>query len=297
VAITIDPSELAKDFRLDVRARLTQLDRRLKLVGFLSTTQSPSKTYASYTKAGCDDVGIDFELIEVPKLELEAAIDQANSDPNVHGIIVYYPIFSSEHDRYIKDLVDHRKDIEGLHTYWAKKLYHNDRFVDAARTKKALLPCTPLAIVKLLAKARATLGFNTNDLRPLAGASVTVFNRSEVVGRPLAAMLANDGAEVYSFDVDGVLKFAGDAVEESKITRSAALKVSDIVVTGVPSREFELVSPAEIKAGAICLNFSTLRNFTADIGDRASVFIPRVGPMTVAMALRNTLRLYENYHA
>jgi len=297
VAITIDPSELAKDFRRDVRERLSQLGRRLKLVGFLSTNQTPSKTYASYTKAGCDDVGIDFELTEVPKLELESAIDRANSDPNVHGIIVYYPIFSGEHDRYIKDLVDHRKDIEGLHTYWAKKLYHNDRFVDAAKSKKALLPCTPLAIVKLLTKARTTLGCQPGSLRPLAGATVSVFNRSEVVGRPLAAMLANDGAEVYSFDVDGVLKFSGGLVEEAKITRSVALKASDIVVTGVPSRDFELVSPTEIKAGAICLNFSTLRNFTPDIGEKAGVFIPRVGPMTVAMALRNTLRLYENYHA
>ncbi len=297
MAITIDPSELAKDFRLDIRNRLSQLDRRLKLVGFLSTSETPSRTYASYTKAGCDDVGIDFELIEVPKLELEAAIDQANSDPDVHGIIVYYPIFNTDHDRYIKDLVDHRKDIEGLHTYWAKKLYHNERFVDEAKTKKALLPCTPLAVVKLLAKARATLGCEVDTMRPLAGAKVSIFNRSEVVGRPLAAMLANDGAEVYSFDLDGALKFVGGTVEESKITRTSALAASDIVVTGVPSRNFQLVAPSEIKAGAICLNFSTLRNFTSDIGDKASVFIPRVGPMTVAMALRNTLRLYENYHA
>ena len=297
MVLSIDPSDIAKDFRQDVRTRVAKLGRPLKLVGFLSTTQGPSRTYADYTKAGCDDVGIEFELREVPKLQLESAIDEANTNPNVHGIVVYYPIFGSEHDRYIKDLVDHRKDIEGLHTYWARMLYHNQRYIDEAKTKKALLPCTPLAVVKLLAIARASRGLNTAPPRPLAGTSVTVFNRSEVVGRPLAAMLANDGAQVFSFDLDGALVFSQGTIEESKITRTEALAQSDVVITGVPSREFPLVTPEEIMPGAICLNFSTLKNFAVNIGDQASVFIPRVGPMTVAMALRNTLRLYENYHA
>jgi methylenetetrahydrofolate dehydrogenase (NADP+)/methenyltetrahydrofolate cyclohydrolase len=69
---------------------------------------------------------------------------------------------------------------------------------------------------------------------------------------------------------------------------------ADIVITGVPSRSFPLVAAREIKAGAVCLNFSTLKNFDPDIVDKASVWIPRVGPMTVTMALRNTLRLFKS---
>jgi 5,10-methylene-tetrahydrofolate dehydrogenase/methenyl tetrahydrofolate cyclohydrolase len=67
-----------------------------------------------------------------------------------------------------------------------------------------------------------------------------------------------------------------------------------VIITGVPSRSFPLIGAAEIKPGAICLNFSTLRNFAPDVLDTASVFVPRVGPMTVTMALRNTLRLYKH---
>ena len=113
-------------------------------------------------------------------------------------------------------------------------------------------------------------------------------------------MMSNDGATVASFDIDGVVEFApsddkvGHVIRESAIDRKAALCDADIVITGVPSKTFELVGPSEIKPGAVCLSFSTAKNFTDDIVDKAGVYIPRVGPMTVTMALRNTLRLFRN---
>jgi 5,10-methylene-tetrahydrofolate dehydrogenase/methenyl tetrahydrofolate cyclohydrolase len=295
VARIIDPSLIAQEIRKELLGRVKQLKRPLKLVGFLSTDASPSQTYANYTQAACNDVGIGFELRRVGKLELERAIDEANLDPDVHGIIVYYPIFGTEHDAYIKDLVDHRKDIEGLGTHWVRKLYHNDRYIDEAKTKKAILPCTPLAAVKLLDAAGAMTHVPGQDV--LKGKVVTIFNRSEVVGRPLASMLSNDGAEVFSFDIDGPLLFKKKQISETSVTRVDALAQSDIVVTGVPSRSFPLVKASEIRAGAICINFSTLKNFDEDILEKAGVFVPRVGPMTVTMAMRNTLRLYDNFHS
>ena len=295
MARIIDPSDVARAFRQEVRARVAALGRPLKLVGLLSAEAAqPSKTYASYTKAGCDDVGIAFDLRSVPRLQMEEAVDQANEDPNVHGIIAYYPIFGTEQDRYLQDQVVLTKDIEGLNSFWARKLYHNQRFVDAEKKLKAILPCTPLAIVKLLEVA---LSAEKPGRDWLAGRTITVFNRSEVVGRPLASMLANDGADVYSFDVNGPLLFKRDCVVETDATRAEALARSSVVITGVPSRDFPLVQPHEIRAGTACINFSTLKNFAPGIEEKASVVIPRVGPMTVAMALRNTLRLYDNYHA
>lgn len=109
-------------------------------------------------------------------------------------------------------------------------------------------------------------------------------------------MLANDGADVYSFDIDGPVLFRAHEVLETPISREEALANSDIIITGVPSREFRLVEAEEIKDQAICVNFSTLKNFHDDVLERASVFVPRVGPMTVTMALRNTLRLYHNFN-
>lgn len=296
----IDAVEVAARFRDQLRAEITRLPTPLKLVGILSAGRGPSRTYAEYTRKGCVDVGVEFDLREVPRLEVEAAIRAANADPGVHGVLVYYPVFGTEQDNYLRDLVDPTKDIEGLHSFWARCLYENRRFYDAARTKKAILPCTPVAIVKLLDSA----GVLDNDAAvPLGGRRVCIFNRSEVVGRPLAAMLANDGAEVVSFDVTGPLLFVHTAsgraheVRETTIDRGAALAAADIVITGVPSRDFQRVRADEIRQDAVCVNFSTFANFDESAVDKARIFVPRVGPMTVTMALRNTLRLYHNEHA
>jgi methylenetetrahydrofolate dehydrogenase (NADP+)/methenyltetrahydrofolate cyclohydrolase len=300
VARLIDPADVAAAFRAELRAEVAALPEPLTLVGVLADEHRPSRTYAEYTRKGCEDVGVRFDLRVVKRLDVEPTIRAANADGGVHGILVYYPVFGTEHDGYIRDLVEPGKDIEGLHPFWARCLYENKRFLDDAKTKKAILPCTPLAVLKLLDAAGATQA--AGAARPFAGRRAVIFNRSEVVGRPLASMLANDGADVLSFDVDGPMRFvpAGTGaeeahrVEETTVDRAAALAAADIVITGVPSAEFPLVRAGELKKGAICLNFSTVKNFDVDVAEVAGVFIPRVGPMTVTMALRNTLRLYRN---
>ncbi len=304
MARIIDPAALAASFRAAIRDEVARLPEPLTLVGLLCAEQGPSVTYAEYTRKGCEDVGIRFELRRVPRLDVEAELRAANEDPGVHGLLVYYPVLGAEHDRYVRDSVEPGKDIEGLHSFWARCLYENRRALDGAGAKKAILPCTPLAVLKLLDAAGAS---RPGAPRPLAGVRACVFNRSEVVGRPLASMMANDGAEVVSFDVDGPLIFRpkdesdpsapGHVVEETDLDRAAALASADVVVTGVPVREFRPVGADELREGAVCLNFSTLKNFRDDVLERASVFVPRVGPMTVTMALRNTLRLYRNARA
>lgn len=293
----IDPSAVAADYRSALRQEIAALPTPLHLLGLISGNHGPAETYAEYTRKACSELGVDFKLETVARLEAEAAVAAANHDPNVHGVLIYYPVFGTERDQYLRDSVSPSKDIEGLHSFWSRCLYENRRFIDAAQTKKAILPCTPLAILKLLDHAGA---FDRSGARPLEGRRVCVFNRSEVVGRPLASMLANDGATVTSFDIDGPLSFvpgSGDAphsVRETSVDRASALAEADIVITGVPSRSFQRIAGSELREGAICVNFSTFANFEPDAREKASVFVPRVGPMTVTMALRNTLRLYQN---
>lgn len=296
-ARVLDPTALAVSFRAELREEIAALPEPLTLVGFLAEGHGPSATYAEYTRKGCEDVGIRFDLRAVRPDAAEDAVRAASADPSVHGILVYYPVAGASADCWLREIVDPRKDIEGLHSFWARLLYENRRFIDDERRKKAILPCTPLAIMKLLDAAGAS---QPGRERPLAWVRACVFNRSEVVGYPLAAMMANDGAEVVSFDVDGPLLFVpGEGrgahdVRHTSITRAEALARADVVITGVPSRAFPLVEARELRDGAICLNFSTLKNFADDVAAKAAVFVPRVGPMTVTMALRNTLRLYRN---
>jgi len=293
----IDATAQAAKFKQEIRAQLATLPERLTLVGVLAAERGPSATYAKYAQKACEEVGALFRLRHATRLDVESVIREANEDPSVHGIMVYYPVFATERDVYLRDSVDPAKDIEGLHSYWARSLYQNRRYLDSQRHLKAILPCTPLAIVKMIEAA----GAFARSGRPLEGRTAVVFNRSEVVGRPLASMLAHDGATVYSFDIDGPLMMTpastpegAHRVSETSIDRAGALARADIVITGVPSPSFELVSASEIRPGALCINFSTYRNFAPDIEGKAGAFVPRVGPMTVTMALRNALRLFQN---
>lgn len=296
-ATELDPSPVAARFRDQVRAdvqHLAEQGRSLRVVGLISQEKGPAATYAKYARRGFEDVGIDFELRRTTPDQAEAAVAAANTDADVDGVFLYYPLSDRTGDRWLRELVDPRKDVEGMHSFWGRLLYENTRFVDPERTVRAILPCTPLAVLKLLEAAGV---HSDREDAPLEGVTATVINRSEVVGRPLAAMLANDGARVHSLDLTGPLTFEpaigrhAHDVRSSDIDRRAALAASDVVISAVPSRDFELVRAEEVKEGAVCVDVAELTNFDPSVRERASVFVPRVGPLTVAMAARNLVRL------
>ena len=295
-ARVIDAAEVAAPFRAETRERVARLGRQVRVVGLLSQSDGPAHTYAQYAQRGAEDAGITMDLWQLTGDQAAAAIREANADPAVDGVFLYYPLADPIEDRWLRELVDPRKDVEGMHSYWSRLLYENRRYVDDNGALRAILPCTPLGILKLL-DAAGLRARGRGEHAPLEGVVACVINRSEIVGRPLSAMLANDGATVYSLDLTGSLVFEpaigrhAHAVRDSDSDRAAALREADVVITGVPSREFALVRADEINPGAICVNFSEFRNFDDSVLDVASAFVPRVGPMTVAMATRNLVRL------
>jgi methylenetetrahydrofolate dehydrogenase (NADP+)/methenyltetrahydrofolate cyclohydrolase len=294
----LDPSPVAAAYREQVRgdvARLTaDLGRRPRILGILGQSDGPAATYARYARKGCEAVGIELDVHPTPADRVEAEIAEANIDPDVDGVFLYYPLMDRASDRWLRELVDPRKDVEGLHSFWSRLLYENHRFVDDAGTTRAILPCTPLAILKLLQHAGMR---GTDAAAPLAGVTACIVNRSDLVGRPLAAMLANDGAVVHSLDVDGAVTFEpaigrrAHDIRESGPDRAEALAGADVVISAVPSRSFELIRGDEIRPGAICVDVAEYTNFDESVKEVASVFVPRVGPLTIAMAMRNLTRL------
>lgn len=289
----VSPLSHAQAFYDDeICRKLKHLPTLPKIKGFLATDDPSAHIYARFMRKAFGKYGIDFELYKVAAEDLLDWIEATNKDSDTDGIFIFYPVFGGEKDRLLRNTVAAEKDIEGLSDYWLSRLYLNDRFV--GKQKKALLPCTPLAVVKILEQC---LAWNRQKPFPLQGKRVTIFNRSEVVGRPLAGMLSNDGAEIFSFDIDSVKLFRYGEAFEIDIDRTTALKQSDIVITGVPSERFERISAREIKQGAVCVNFSSVPNFSEDITEAASVFVPRLGPITVLMCVRNALRLHKNFYA
>ncbi|THH12842.1 hypothetical protein EW146_g7314 [Bondarzewia mesenterica] len=224
---------ISTPFHTEVQQLLSARPRLPKLVGILSTSSAPSRSYAEFTRKQCVALGVHFVLREVGAAKgegeegegVEDAIIEANADDSVDGIMVYYPIFGPQQDHYLQQVVSPFKDVEGLNFKFHYDLYHNIRYLDPKSllssapltripppttedippegTVKSILPCTPLGIVKCLENVGVY-----NRILPYGdrayGKTVTVINRSEVVGRPLAALLANDGARVFSVDIDSI---------------------------------------------------------------------------------------------
>lgn len=296
-ASVLKPSPIAREYRAEIKRDVAELAtgrRPLRIVGLLTQQEGPAATYAHYARVGCEAVGIQLDVQRIDPDQAAAAIARANIDNQTDGIFLYYPLTDPAGDRWLRELVDPRKDVEGLHSFWSRLLYENQRFVDADGTQRAILPCTPLAILKILQRAGMP---DNGGSAPLDGVTACVINRSDLVGRPLAAMLANDGARVYSLDLTGTLVFEPAIgrrrhdVRDSSVARSTALAMADVVISAVPSAAFEVIRGDEIKAGAICVNVAEHANFDDSVLARASVFVPRVGPLTIAMATRNLTRL------
>jgi methylenetetrahydrofolate dehydrogenase (NADP+)/methenyltetrahydrofolate cyclohydrolase len=290
-----NPDKLAAYHRTSVQLKVSANALKLRILGVLASGDEASKVYADYLVDACRSAGITLDLQGHSPALAQRAIEKANTDPAVHGIFVFYPIYGDARDADLKKLIAPHKDIEGLSPFWMNRLYDNKRFIDKAQTKKAVLPCTPLAILKSLEYVVLSLTPDIDARTAFKGKKITVFNRSDLVGKPLGYMLTNDGAEVYSFDEHGGKRLYKNSEKTAPIGRAQALRASDIVVTGVPSRAFEKVRGEEIQSKTICLNFSFVANFDNSAKEKAGVYVPRVGPMTIAMCLRNMIRLYENY--
>ena len=240
--------------------------------------------------------GFTFTLRTVDREHLEEHLLTSNTDPTVDGIIVYYPIFNSRQDQYLQQIVSVSKDVEGLSHRYIFNMYQNIRFLDDAQLQKSILPCTPLATIKILEHLHVYNPILPHGNR-LFGHTVTVINRSEVVGRPLAALLANDGARVYSVDVTGVQEFSrGEGIQKKRheVVDKAGwgledvLPLSDVVISGVPGEGFSV--PVErLREGAVCVNFSSEKNFPPEVKRKASIYVPAIGKVTIVVLLRNLL--------
>ncbi|KAF7432706.1 hypothetical protein PC9H_004648 [Pleurotus ostreatus] len=342
--LLIKGDPIAATFQAEVQASLEKLGRKPKLVGILATSSAPSKFYAEFTRKQCERLGVEFILKKTGAAEdedreegikkgegegVEEAIIEANEDDSIDGIMVYYPIFGVQQDHYLQQIVSPFKDVEGLNFKFHYNLYHNIRFIQPQSlnqasstlpvgvevnteipppgTVKSILPCTPLAIVKCLEHVGVY-----NKILPYGdrayGKTITVINRSEVVGRPLAALLANDGARVFSVDIDSIQEYTKrpttsesaaarryhphHVAHPTTLTLEQCLSQSDVVISAVPSEGYK-VPTSSLKDGCICVNVSAEKNFQEGVRDKASMYVPAVGKVTIMMLLRNLLRLIE----
>ncbi|MBB3694745.1 bifunctional methylenetetrahydrofolate dehydrogenase/methenyltetrahydrofolate cyclohydrolase FolD [Sphingomonas sp. BK580] len=196
---------------------------------------------------------------------LIALVDRLNADPAVDGILVQLPLPRHIDERAVIARVDPDKDVDGFHPLNAGRL---------ATGLDALVPCTPLGCLMLL-----------RDVHPhLAGLEAVVIGRSNIVGKPMAALLLQESCTVTT-------------VHSRTRDVMAHVRMADIVVAAVGIPGF--VQPEWVKPGATVIDVGINRvegGLVGDVDPRVAAVagaitpVPGgVGPMTIAVLLRNTV--------
>jgi methylenetetrahydrofolate dehydrogenase (NADP+)/methenyltetrahydrofolate cyclohydrolase len=273
--VKIDGLEVAKS----IKSQVTDIVNDLKTKGItpcLATVlvgNSPaSATYVRNKHKACEDVGIltkdHTPSAEITQAELNKLIEELNQDETVHGILVQLPLPSHLNEFITTTQILPEKDVDGLTPPNVGLL---------SIGKAVLVACTPSGIIEMCKY------YNIE----LEGKNVVIINRSNLVGKPLYHLLLQNNATVTTCH------------SKTKDLKKICLN-SDIIITGVGNRDIFKLTPDMIKEGAVVIDVATTRHDEKLSGDadyseiieKASFASPvpgGVGPMTVAMLLKNTV--------
>jgi methylenetetrahydrofolate dehydrogenase (NADP+)/methenyltetrahydrofolate cyclohydrolase len=240
-----------------------------------------SKVYVGSKVKTCAELGFHSRKIELPKEttqeELLRVVRELNADPAIHGILVQSPPPKHIDEEDVIRALDPRKDVDGFHPENVAKLVLED--------PTGFVPCTPAGCMKLLEVSGI----------PTAGAEAVVIGRSMIVGKPMALLLVSKVAN------------ATVTIAHSRSKDLPALcRRADILVAAVGRPE--MVKADWVKEGAVVIDVGINRVEDAtrksgyrlagdvayeEVAPRCSAITPvpgGVGPMTIAMLMKNTLQ-------
>ncbi len=276
----LDGQATARQIRKEVAQRVAQLktDRGVtpRLAAILAGDNPASVAYVGMKEKACGWVGIASQTHRlsgsVTQEEVEELIGQLNHDPLVHGILVQHPLPSHLNEIAALSRLSPEKDVDGVSRHSLGALLTGE---------KGFVACTPLGIIELLDRYKI----------PIKGRHAVVVGCSIILGKPVSMMLLNRFATVTICHIH--------TKDLPIITRSA-----DILVAA--AGKAELIKGDMLKPGATVIDagFNRIPGRKSDVGDVefesaskvASWITPvpgGVGPMTIAMLLRNTLESAE----
>lgn len=273
----IDGKKIAKKLRDDIAKEVATLDRKPGLAVVLIGNNPASKVYVANKEKSCQEVG--FYSIKIQKSaqikqqELLEIIQQLNHNDKIDGILVQLPLPKQLDSTQILQAICPSKDVDGFHCENIGKLMQNQPF---------LRPCTPKGIMHLLA---------VYDINPTAKNCVIV-GASNIVGRPMAMELLNQGATV--------------TICNSKTQNlTQYLKNADIIVVAVGIAKMITAQMLKQNCTVIDVGINHLEDGSLsgdvdfnDVKDKVGFITPvpgGVGPMTIVSLLDNTLMAYKQH--
>ena len=291
--ILLDGKQTSADIKVEIAASVLKIKDQGKraphLAAVLVGTNGASMTYVGAKVKACELVGFDSTLIDLPEDTTEetllAQIQSLNDNPAIDGFIVQLPLPKHIDEQKVLMAVHPDKDVDGFHPMNVGRM---------ALDLPTFLPATPYGIMELLER------YNV----PTSGKQVVVIGRSHIVGRPMSILMSQK-------------RPAGDAtvtIAHSRTTNLAELTLNaDIVVAALGIPEF--LTAEMVKPGAVIIDVGITRvpdetkkrgyRIAGDVhfesvAAKASYITPvpgGVGPMTIAMLLKNTLLACERHAA
>jgi methylenetetrahydrofolate dehydrogenase (NADP+)/methenyltetrahydrofolate cyclohydrolase len=277
-ATILDGKQLAQQIRSELADDVVEFIQNNGVVPCLAAVlvgdNPASEVYVRNKRRACEAVGIESQLhrleASTTSEELLQLIARLNKDESVHGILVQLPLPPQIDTSRVLIAVNPAKDVDAFHPENVGRLVQG---------RPRFLPCTPQGVQQLLVRSGIEV----------AGQHVVILGRSDIVGRPLSILLSQRGA-------------GGDATVTLCHSRTrdlpAVTRLADILIAAIGQPKF--VTADMVKPGAVVIDVGINRTADGIVGDVdfnavrqvASAITPvpgGVGPLTIAMLLRNTL--------
>lgn len=275
MAQIIDGKALSKEIRLELTEEVAQMKEEQGIVPGLAVVlvgEDPASTvYVRNKEKACGEVGMYSEVYRLPKETSEEdvllLISKLNEDSKIHGILVQLPVPDHIDESKVLNNIDPKKDVDGFHPVNVGKLFSGE---------DAFVPCTPLGVMEML---------HRNNVE-IKGKEAVIIGWSNIVGKPMAALLLQEHATVT-------------ICHSRTADLKAHAKNADILV--VATGRANMVTGDMVKPGATVIDVGINRVDDVLVGDVnfeeakevAGLITPvpgGVGPMTITMLLKNTLK-------
>jgi 5,10-methylene-tetrahydrofolate dehydrogenase/methenyl tetrahydrofolate cyclohydrolase len=283
----IDGKAIAEQIRLDVAASVEERTKKGKPRPGLATVlvgENPaSQSYVKSKQKACAEVGIESFGYDLPEnasqQEVENLVTKLNADPRVNGILVQLPLPKGLIEEDVLKLISIEKDVDGFHPINIGRLAQKGR-------DPLFVPCTPAGVMYML----------NRELPTLEGVNAVVLGRSNIVGMPVALLLVRANATVTichskTKDLPTVVRQADvlvAAVGRAEMVRGDWVKPGAVVIDVGINRVDDATKPKGYKlVGDVAYD---------EVSQVAGALTPvpgGVGPMTIAMLLKNTLHAAE----
>lgn len=288
MAVKIDGKMVSAQIKANLAERVASLKERGVNPGLgtiLVGSDPGSVKYVAGKHADCAEIGVNSIRKELPAdatfEQIAEAVQELNADPACTGYIVQLPLPKGIDENAIIDLIDPKKDADGMHPYNLGELV-----LHARGDITTPLPCTPRGVIELL---------NAYDI-DLDGKEVCVLGRGITIGRTVGLMLTRKA-------VNSTVTLCHTGTKDV----SKHMLEADVIIAAMGSAGF--VKPEDIKEGAVLVDVGVSRVFDEEAGryrvkgdvdkacyEKVSAYTPNpggVGPMTRAMLLENVVEMAE----